>query len=276
MRNLLLTELFKIFRQRKTFYAVAAVFVLEAFIVVSAFYQGREILDVLLENLRESFEFQGDLLNGNLIIYLVLNSFWFHIPLILMIVVSGFLTSEYKDRTVEAVLLQPVSKWMFISSKYLAALVFTFVILAILVGSTFIVGYAFFGKGDLVVFLDGLSFFQHQDAFQRLLYAFLTGSLSMVFYAVVSLTLAVIFQEATITWITAAIFLIGSTLLLRLDFESEVFNYYFFPKLTDSWQYLFYAEIPWQVILKKNLILVGYILGVSALGITIFQKRDVK
>ena len=276
MKDLLRTELFKIFRQRKTYYAIAAVFVLEAFIMVSAYYQGREFLDVLLENLKESFEFQGDLLNASLIIYLVLNSFWFHVPLILMIVVSGFLTSEYKDRTVDAVLLQPVSKASFIISKYLAALVFTLFILVILIGSTFALAYAFFGSGDLVVFLDGLSFFESGDAFTRLVLAFLVGSLTMVFYAVVSLTLAVIFQEATVTWIVAALFLIGTTLLLRLEFDSEGFNSYFFPKLTDTWQYLFYAEVPTGTILKKNAVLLVYTLIFAAIGVRIFQKRDIK
>ncbi|MCO5723607.1 ABC transporter permease [Robiginitalea marina] len=276
MMQLVLMELFKISRQRQTYYAVGAVLVLEGFILMSAFYQGREILEVLLENLRESFEFQGDLMNGNLVIYLVLNSFWFHMPLILMIVVSGFLTVEYKDRTVEATLLQPVSRGGLIVSKYLAALVFTGAILVLLAGSTFGVSYAFFGRGDLVVFLDGLSFFEHPEAIRRLLYAFITGSNTMMFYAVTSLTLAVIFKEATVTWIVAAIFLIINTLLLRLDMDSVFYDYFFLPKLTDSWQYLFYSEIPWGVILKKNLVLWGYTLGTAALGAMIFVKRDVK
>lgn len=275
MKELLRSELFKIYRQRKTFYALAAVFVLEAFIMVSAYYQGRQFLDVLLDNLRESFEFQGNLLNGNLIIYLVLNAFWFHIPLILMIVVSGFLTSEYKDRTVEAVLLQPVSKRQFIISKYLAALIFTLIILCVLVASTFALAYVFFGTGDLVVFLDGLSFFESGEAMTRLLSAFLVGALTMVFYAVVSLTLAVLLQESTITWIVAALFLIGTTLLLRLDFDSELFNMYFFPKLTDTWQYFFYAEIPVGMILRKNAVLLGYTILFAAVGVVLFQKRDI-
>lgn len=275
MRNLIRTELFKIFRQRKTYYAIAAVFVLEAFIMVSAYFQGREFLDVFLENLRESFEFQGNLLNGNLIIYLVLNSFWFHIPLILMIVVSGFLTTEYKDRTVEAVLLQPVSKRNYIISKYIAALVFTAFILGILIVSTFLLSYLFFGQGDLVVFLEGLSFYSATEAFNRLMIAFLVGSLTMFFYAVVSITLAVLFQEATVTWIVAALFLIGTTLLLRLEFDSEWINSLFFPKLTDSWQYVFFSEIPYRTILNKSLVLIGYMGLIAWIGIRVFQKRDI-
>ncbi|MGB5319452.1 MAG: ABC transporter permease, partial [Eudoraea sp.] len=102
MIGVLKAEIYKILRQSKTLYALAAIFIIEGFVLLSAYYQGTEIIDLLLANLKDSFEFKGDLLNGNLIIYMILNSLWFHIPLILMIVVSGFLTSEYKDRTVEA------------------------------------------------------------------------------------------------------------------------------------------------------------------------------
>ncbi len=77
----------------------------------SAWYQGSNIIDILLDNLRKSFYFKGSLLNGNLLVYLILNTLWFHLPLILMIIVSGSLTSEYKDRTIQTIMLQPVSKW---------------------------------------------------------------------------------------------------------------------------------------------------------------------
>lgn len=276
MRNLLRTELFRIFRQRKTFYAIAAVFILEAIIMISAYVQGREILDLFLENLTDTFEFNGNLLNGNLIVYLVLNSFWFHIPLILMVVVSGFLTSEYQDRTVEAVLLQPVSKFKFIVAKYVAALLFTSFILTVLISTTFLFAYLVFGDGDLVVYLEGLSFFEPDVAFPRLVWAFAAGSATLFFYATVSLTLAVLLREATATWIAAALFLLVTTLLLRFDFGSDWVNTYFFPKLTDSWQALFFQEIPWNDIFVKVMVLLGYSALVALLGIGVFVKRDIK
>ncbi|WP_353683094.1 ABC transporter permease, partial [Pseudoalteromonas sp. S407] len=51
--------------------------------------------------------------------YLILNTQWFHLPLILMIVVSGTLTTEYKDRTIQTTMLQPVKKGQFILAKYI-------------------------------------------------------------------------------------------------------------------------------------------------------------
>ena len=276
MKGLLWIELFKIAKQRKTYYALAAIFILEAFIMISAYYQGKGILDMLLENLKQFFEFKGNLLNGNLIIYLILNSLWFHIPLILMIIVSGFLTSEYKDRTIEAIFLHPVSRWRYILSKYVASVLFTILVIFVLIASTFSMAFAVFGNGDLVVFLDGLNFFEPGEAFQRLLLAFSSGMFVMLFYTVVSLTLAVILKESTITWIVSALFLVGTTMLLKFDFRSEFLNEFFFPKLIDSWQYFFYREIPTAKIIMKNSLLFGYTFFIGVLGIWIFQKRDIE
>ena len=267
MISLIRSEIYKISKQSKTLYALAAILIIEGFVIMSAYYQGAGIIDLLLDNLKDSFEFRGNLLNGNLIIYLILNSLWFHVPLILMIIISGFLTSEYKDKTIETVMLQPVSKLYFILSKY---------IVLILAVSTFFISYWIFGYGDLVVYLDGLNFFKSDDAFYRLINAFLSGSITMIFFSVVSLTLAVILKDATKTWIVAAIFLICSNLLLKMDFNNDIINQLFFSKLTDSWQYFFYYEIPYSTIYFKNLLLLGYSVLVMIIGILIFKRRDIQ
>ncbi len=274
MTAVLKSEIYKLLRQSKTLYAIIAILIIESFVLLSAYYQGAEIISLLLSNLKDAFEFQGNLLNGNLIIYMILNSLWFHIPLILMIVVSGFLTTEYKDRTVEAVLLQPVKKWTFIGSKYIVAALFTFFVVFLLALSTFIVSYAIFGEGDLVVYLNGLNFYPSDEAFSRLVAAFACGLVSMLFFSVVSLTFAVLFKDATKTWIVSAIFLVCTNLLLKLDFNNPFINRFFFSKLIDSWQYFFYYDIPYETIYLNIAILLGYSLAVSILGIMIFNKKD--
>ena len=182
MISLIRSEIYKISKQNKTLYALAAILIIEGFVIVSAYYHGAGIIYIMLYNIKDSFEFRGNLLNGNLIIYLILNSLWFHVPLILMIIISGFLTSEYSDKTIETVMLQPVSKLDFILSKYIVSILFTLLIVLILAVSTFLISYGIFGYGDLVVYLDGLNFFESEDASHRLINAFISGSITMVFF----------------------------------------------------------------------------------------------
>jgi len=275
MKALILTEFYKLIKQSRTYYAIGAVLLIEIIILFVAFYQGKTIIDVLLKSLQDSFYFEGTLLNGNLIIYMILNSLWFHLPLILMIIVSGMLTVEYKDGTLQSVMLQPVSKWKFMTAKYIVAIVFTLTMVLIMAITAFVLSYGLFGKGDLVVYLNGLIFFTNEDAFIRLIEAFASGAVSMVFFSVVSLTLAVVFKEGAKTWIISALFLIISNLFLNIDLKIEWLNRIFFAKLNDTWQFFFYSEIDWNRIYWNNFLLIVYILIFMVVGVYIFNKKDI-
>lgn len=275
MRLLLSAELLKLVKQSKTYYALGSILVIELLILVTAYFQGSTILDLLLDNLKQSFYFEGTLLNGNLIMYIVLNSLWFNVPLILMIVTSGIVTDEYKDGTMQTVMLQAVKKWKFIVAKYIIAVSFTVLVIGFMMLTTFILAYSIFGNGDLVVYINTLNFFEADDAFRRICWAFASGAVSMVFYCVVSLTLAIFIKEAAKTWIAAALFLIITTLLLKVDFVLPVLNSFFFPKLIDNWQQMFYYEPDWTQILINNGILLLYTLAFGAAGTYVFHKKDI-
>ncbi len=276
MRRLLQAEFIKLVKQSKTYYALGAVFVIELLIFITAYFQGSAILDLLLNNLRQSFYFEGTLLNGNLIMYIVLNSLWFNVPLILMIVTSGIVTDEYKDGTMQTVMLQAVKKWKFMLAKYITAVGFTLLVIAIMMMSTFALAYAIFGTGDLVVYIGTLNFFESADAFGRICRAFASGAVAMVFYSVVSITLAVFIKEAAKTWIAAALFLIVTNLLLKVDFGVSVINNFFFPKLIDTWQQLFNYHTDWFRVIVNNVVLIIYSALFAACGIFTFNKKDIE
>ncbi len=275
MKNLIFAEVYKLFKQSKTYYAISAIFLIEIIILFSAYSQGQSILDILLDNLNQSFYFEGNLLNGNLLIYLILNTLWFHLPLILIIIISGTLTSEYKDRTLLSVMLQPISKWKFILSKYIVAILFTLVIVFFLACSSFLFSYGIFGRGDLIVYINTLNFYESSDAFYRIKYAFFFGAISMVFYSVVSLTLAIILEETTKTWIAAAFFLIISNILLKVNFDNYFLDNWLYVKLSDTWQYLFYFEIPWDKIYWNTSLIILYSVITMIIGMVVFNKKDI-
>ncbi len=275
MIALLKMECFRLLKQSRTYYALVAVLLIEAVVLLSAYYQGNEIIDIVLSQLQESFYFKGSLVNGNLITYLILNSMWFHLPLILMIVVSGMLTSEYKDRTLLTALMQPVSKVKYLLSKYLVALLFTIILVLLLLITAVGLSYAIFGPGDLVVLMGGLNFYEQTDALNRIVMAFITGTFSMVFYSVTSLTLAVIFKDVTKTWIVSVLFIVISSLLMKIDFGSETINNLFYFKLNQGWQLFFYPEIPWRDITVKTGLIFVYTLLVGAAGILLFKNKDI-
>ncbi|SFU50666.1 ABC-2 type transport system permease protein [Pustulibacterium marinum] len=275
MKFILKTELYKLIKQSKTWYALGAVLVIEFIILGAAYYQGTAILELLLENLTESFYFEGNLLNGNLLLYVVLNSLWFNIPLILMIITSGIITEEYKSGTLQSLLLQSVQKRKLLIAKYMASLIFTVTVIVILGFTSFTLAYGIFGKGDLIVYLGTLNFFEEADAFRRISCAFLSGMLSMIFYTTTSITLGILLKDPAKTWIASAFFLIFCSLLLKLDIGLSNFDYLFFPKLTNSWQLFFEFNLDWKLILLQNIGLIIYSILFAIIGITIFNKQDI-
>ena len=273
--RLLYIETYKLCRQSRTYYAILALFFIEAVVLLSAYYQGTGIIDIVLANLKDTFYLEGNLLNGSLIIYFILNSFWFHVPLLCMIIVSGMLTSEYQDKTLETVLMQPVVKWKYLFSKYIVASLFTVFLVFLLALTSFVFAYGIFGNGDLVVYNNGLTFIDQDDALNRLLYAFLFGTLSLIFFSVVSLTLAVWLRESFKTWIVAALFLIVATLLLKIDLGNDLLNQIAFFKLNNTWQYFFIVPIDWTAIIINSVLLSLYTLITMLVGLFIFHKKDI-
>ncbi|CAM2814536.1 ABC-2 type transport system permease protein [Flavobacterium succinicans] len=274
MWQLIKIEWYKLFKQKRTYWALGAIVIIEAMVLVGAYFQGTDIIELLLENLRKSFYFKGNLLNGNLMVYLLLNTLWFHLPLILMILVSGMITTEYKDKTLQAIFLQPVSKLKFITAKYLVAIQLTIVVLLFLAFTSIVFSNAIFGHGDLIVYLESLNFFTDAIAKQRILLAFVSGGFSMLFYTVVSMTLALVIKEATATWIASSFFLVFTNLLLKIDLSSTFLNQWFYVKLIDSWQYFFYPEIAWNQVYFNTILLFIYTLITAVLGGYLFIRKD--
>lgn len=275
MKRLLYIEAFKLLRQSRTLYAVFALLIIESIVLFSAYFQGTEIIDIVLSNLKDTFYFQGNLLNGNLIIYFILNSFWFHVPLLIMIIVSGMLTTEYQEKTLQTVFMQPVVKWKYVLAKYIVASLFTVGIVFLLALTSILLSYGIFGKGDLIVYNNGLVFFEQSDAFLRLIYAFLFGTVTLLFFSTVSLTLAVVLKETFKTWIVSALFLIVSTLLLKVDLGNAVLNQITFFKLNNTWQYFFSREIDWETVIVNSVCIGFYSLFTVLLGLLLFQKKDI-
>jgi ABC-2 type transport system permease protein len=269
-------EWFKLFRQSRTWYALGALMLLQVVLLLNAWYQGGSILDMLLENLKQSFHFQGELLNGHLLVYIVLNTMWFHLPLILMIVVSGMLTTETETGTLRTVMMTGISKRTFIAAKFRVAVAFTALTVVLVAITSGVLSYMFFGTGDLFVFHGALNFFESPDAFFRLGMAFIAGIFSMVFFSVTSLLLAVIFRETVKTWITAAFFLIVCNLLLQMQIGQGWMKKLFFVNLNDTWQLFFEYNINWTEIVIRLGILTVYILAIIAAGIWWFGKKDIE
>src|SRR5262245_66522561 len=90
MLTLVWIELQKLFCRSRSYIAFIAIGLIVGVIEWGLRLEGRQVLQLLLQNLHEAFLFQGHLLNGYLVTCLLLNGLLLHVP-ILIALVTGVL-----------------------------------------------------------------------------------------------------------------------------------------------------------------------------------------
>src|SRR5210317_1681819 len=100
MRRVIGTELFKLFRSKRTYIVFGIAIVLMLIINIGLYSDGEEFFDFLLRSINEYFFIDGKVINGYLIAYLALNSLWVHIPILVIIVTTHIFSSEFEYGTI--------------------------------------------------------------------------------------------------------------------------------------------------------------------------------
>src|SRR3989339_1057512 len=125
-------ELYKIFKKWRTYIGFIAIAVLVPIIQVAMLIEGEQSLDFMTRNLQQSFIFVGNLLNGYLISYLILNALTIHIPFLVALVAGDLLAGEATAGTYRLLITRPVSRFKLVTSKFFAGIVYTFTLLIFL------------------------------------------------------------------------------------------------------------------------------------------------
>src|SRR5438046_3071178 len=151
MWKLLQIELYKIFRRPRTYIAFAAITALIGVIQLGLKMDGEAYVDFLMSGLKDNFDFDGKILNGYLVCYIILQLLLIHVPLLIALIAADMISGEANMGTLRLLLTKPVSKTNFMLAKFFAAAVYTFILLLwiavlALAGSTWL-----FGTDDLLI-----------------------------------------------------------------------------------------------------------------------------
>jgi len=83
----------------------------------------------MTRDLQQSFIFVGNLLNTYFVSYLILNSLSVHIPFLITLVAGDLLAGEATAGTYRLILTRPVSRMKIVSSKFIAGIIYTFLLI---------------------------------------------------------------------------------------------------------------------------------------------------
>lgn len=277
MITLIKIEFLKIFSKWRTYIGFIAIAILVPLAQWALYAQGLHNYQTLItRKLGDSFISGGNVLNGYILAFIVLQGLYIHFPFLIVLVGGDLFSSEATSGTYRLLLTRPVSRFQVVTSKLIAGLIYTATLIFWLMLLSLGVSVLLFGTGALMVYMDKIYIFSSNDAVWRFFsaYGFAFISLSMVF--MLSFFLSSLVENAIGPIITTMAVIIIFTILSILPFEVlERFRPFLFTTYLDKWKLFFTDPIDFVEIFNAAVILLGHIIMFYVATLIIFIKKDI-
>jgi ABC-2 type transport system permease protein len=289
MWTLIQIELYKIFRRPRTYIAFGAVAALITIIQLGLKVDGKSYTDFLMKDIGGTMEIDGNILNGYLICYIMLQLLLVHVPLLVALIAADMISGEANMGTLRLLLSKPYSRTELLLAKFFASSVYTLLLLIWLAILALFVSMFIFGTGDMFLMKSSyVVLLSESDVFWRYAGAFIFAALAMVTVAALGFFLS-IFAENSIGPIVATMsvivfFTILSTLNIPIFNSMKPFLFtthmiswkeFFDIKVNDANEAIIGSIQNPQRIIQSALVLVLHIVGFVGASIWIFNKKDV-
>ncbi len=259
MMRLFRFELVKMLHRARTYLSIGLMVLLVVLIFWGLKSEGEHALNYLLKALNKNFILNGNILNGYLVTYIILNTLWIHIPVLIIIVTGDLFSSELEGGTIRILLTRPITRNRLVLTKHLMAIFFVLVFMLLWGIITLIPSKILFGSGDLVVVMNGLQILEEKDLLWRFVSAFGFAFLGMGTLAIFSVSVSFFTRKSLLSILITLGVLVISTLLqtlapsVFLGWESVLITYHL-----AQWQQFFQTEIDVQSILISVIWLLGF------------------
>ena len=270
-------ELIKISAKPRSYIGIAALTLLIAIILFAMKADGSKYISFVTSSFEQTLSFNGNILNGNLIAFIILQMLIVHIPLLVALVTGDLLSGEAAMGTLRMLLTKPISRKQVVFSKLIAAAVYTLILVLWLGFLAFIVGRWVFGTGDLIVLnSDGLVILKNADVLWRYGLAFLVAFLALMTISTLSLAFSAFANNSIGPIVSTMAVIILFTIIGALDVS--VFDHvkpWLFTTHMASWRSLFNNPVPWSDIKESVCILLAHNVLFVTIAVYKFQKKDI-
>ena len=289
MFSLIQVELYKIFKRPRTYIAFGAVAALIGIIQFGLKVDGKSYLDFMLNDLSSSLEIDGKILNGYLVCYVMLQLLLVHVPLLIALIAADMISGEANMGTLRLLLIKPYSRTTLLLAKFIAAIIYTLLLLVWLAILALFGSMLLFGTDDMFLLKTSyVVLLKESDVFWRYIGAFGFAAIAMTTVAALGFFLSV-FAENSIGPIVATMsaivfFTILSTLNIPIF---NVIKPYLFTTHMIGWKEFFDIKVnnsneaiigsiqnPDKII-KASLVLVAHTIGFFVATLWVFRKKDI-
>ena len=270
-------ELIKILAKPRSYIGFGALTLLIGVILVAMKSDGKSFISFVTASFEQTLSFNGEILNGNLMAFVILQMLIIHVPLLVALVTGDLVSGEAAMGTLRMMGTKPISRSAILGSKLLAGAIYTFLLTLWMAFMAYGVGQWMFGAGDLIVLNnDGLVIIPANDIMWRYFYGFGLAYLSLLAVATMSICFSVFSDNSIGPIVSTMAVIILFTIIGSLDVSS--FNSLQPLLLTthmSSWRSLFEMPVPIDSILNSIYILLFHIVGFAGISFWRFNKKDI-
>jgi ABC-2 type transport system permease protein len=270
-------EFVKILAKPRSYLGIGALTLLIGVILFAMKADGGSFISFVTASFEQTLSFNGNILNGNLIGFIILQMLIIHIPLLVALVTGDLISGEAAMGTVRMLASKPISRTNIVLSKFIAGAVYTLILTLWLGFLALIVAKWIFGTGDLIVLnSDGLVILQEQDIMWRYGLAFMVAFLSLLTISTLSICLSAFADNSIGPIVSTMAIIILFTIIGSLDVSVfDTIKPYLFTTHMASWRSFFEDPIPTSKIIQSVVILLAHNVILVGIAIVKFNKKDI-
>jgi ABC-2 type transport system permease protein len=282
-------ELYKIFRKPRTYIAFAAIAAIVGLIQLGFYADGNNFMQFGMQSLTDTFDIGGDVLNGYLMAYIILQSILMQVPLLIALVSGDMISGEANMGTLRLLLTKPVSRTTLITGKFVASSIYTIVLLMWMALWSLGVSVLIFGANDMLILKSDLvTQIVSSDVLWRYVAAFAYACIAMITVSALAFFLSLFAENSIGPIMSTMSVIIVFTILNTLDlpifnrikpflFTSHMLAWkgFFDVKLNENNEQIIGSIENLKAVLISGSILLLHIVGLLFASIKVFNKKDI-
>ena len=270
-------EFIKILAKPRSYLGIGALTLLVGIIILAMNADGLSIISFVTSSFEQTLTFNGAVLNGNLIAYIILQMLIVHIPLLVALVTGDLISGEAAMGTIRMLATKPISRTNIVLSKFIAGAMYTLFLTLWLGFVALFISRQIFGTGDLIVLnSDGLVILQDADVLWRFGLGFCVAFLSLLTVSTLSIALSAFTENSIGPIVSTMAIIILFTIIGSLDVTVfDNIKPYLFTTHMASWRSFFRDPVPFSSIIQSIVILVVHNIILVAIAVYKFNKKDI-
>ncbi|HAI85069.1 MAG TPA: hypothetical protein DCL43_15505 [Chitinophagaceae bacterium] len=281
-------ELYKIFRRPRTYISFAAITALIGAVQLGLKVDGQSYVDFMIGSI-SSLEIEGNILNGYLICYIILQMLLVQVPLLVTLISADMISGEANMGTLRLVLTKPFSRTQWLLSKFFAASIYTLLLLTWMACMALFGSMLIFGTDDMMLLKSSyIVILDDTDVFWRYVGAFGFAAVSMVAVAALGFLLSIFSENSIGPIVTTMSIIVFLTVLSTMNIP--FYNYirpYLFVTHMNNWKEFFDVQVNAENqsltgtiqnssrIINSIIVLLLHIVAFVGAAVVIFKKKDI-